>query len=336
MTDCLCGAVEHDLSCGAVVVSEPSDALKRPPALCLMGPTAAGKTALAIALVEQGIGEIISVDSSLIYRGMDIGTAKPSADELARAPHRLIDIIEPTEAYSAAEFRRDALAAMADISSNGKVPILVGGTMLYFKVLRDGLARLPEADAELRAELLRDAERDGWPALHARLQAVDPAAAARLNPHDSQRLQRALEVWMLTGKTLTQWHAEQPEPMPLPYDMHWLALSPPDRTVLHERIAQRFDAMLAQGFLAEVACLRARGDLAPTMPSMRSVGYRQAWEHLDGHYDRVELRNRGIFATRQLAKRQLTWLRSFTEAIWLDPLAADTQTRVEDLLSRSA
>ena len=298
-----------------------------------MGPTAAGKTALAIALVEKGLGEIISVDSSLIYRGMDIGTAKPSAEELARAPHRLIDIIEPTQTYSAAEFRRDALAAMADISNSGKVPILVGGTMLYFKVLRDGLAILPAADASVRAELMRDAERDGWPALHARLQAVDPIAAARLNPHDSQRLQRALEVWMLTGKTLTQWHADQPEPGPLPYDMHWLALSPPDRAVLHERIAQRFDAMLAQGFLVEVERLRARGDLNAAMPSMRSVGYRQAWAHLDGEYDLAELRNRGIFATRQLAKRQLTWLRSFSAATWLDPLAAATVPFVEDLLS---
>ena len=304
-----------------------------PHALCIMGPTAAGKTALAMALVEKGIGEIISVDSSMIYRGMDIGTAKPTADELARAPHRLIDIIEPNQSYSAAEFRSDALKAMAEIAAAGKVPILVGGTMLYFKVLRDGLANLPEADAELRAELLRDAETQGWPALHERLQAVDPIAAARITPHDSQRLQRALEVWMLTGKTLTQWHAEQPEPEPLPYRMHWLALSPPDRGLLHERIAQRFDLMLAQGFIAEVETLRARGDLMPTMPSMRSVGYRQAWEHLDGEYDRDELRNRGIFATRQLAKRQLTWLRSFTAATWLDPLSSATLPFVEDLLS---
>ena len=282
-----------------------------PHALCIMGPTAAGKTALAMALVEKGIGEIISVDSSMIYRGMDIGTAKPTADELARAPHRLIDII----------------------SAVGKVPILVGGTMLYFKVLRDGLASLPEADAELRVELLREADTRGWPALHERLQAVDPVAAARITPHDSQRLQRALEVWMLTGRTLTQWHAEQPEPEPLPYRMHWLALSPPDRALLHERIAQRFDLMLTQGFIAEVENLRARGDLTPAMPSMRSVGYRQAWEHLDGEYDRDELRNRGIFATRQLAKRQLTWLRSFTAATWLDPLSSATLPFVEDLLS---
>ncbi|MEO7824623.1 MAG: tRNA (adenosine(37)-N6)-dimethylallyltransferase MiaA [Paraperlucidibaca sp.] len=304
-----------------------------PHALCIMGPTAAGKTALAMALVERGIGEIISVDSGMIYRGMDIGTAKPSADELARAPHRLIDIIEPNQTYSAAEFRQDALKAMAEISQAGKVPILVGGTMLYFKVLRDGLANLPEADASLRAELLHDAQTQGWPALHQRLQAIDPVAAARITPHDSQRLQRALEVWMLTGKSLTQWHAEQPEPEPLPYQLHWLALSPPDRGLLHERIAQRFDLMLEQGFVGEVDSLRARGDLTAAMPSMRSVGYRQAWAHLDGEYDGDELRNRGIFATRQLAKRQLTWLRSFTQATWLDPLSADTLPYVEDLLS---
>lgn len=317
----------------AELSSQRPSSPQKPPALCIMGPTAAGKTALAIALVERGVGEIISVDSGMIYRGMDIGTAKPTADELARAPHRLIDILEPHQAYSAAEFRRDALCAMAEISARGKVPILVGGTMLYFKVLRDGLASLPEADAPLRAELLRDAQGQGWPALHARLQRIDPTAAARITPHDSQRLQRALEVWMLTGKTLTQWHAEQPEPEPLPYDMHWLALSPPDRAVLHERIAQRFDLMLAHGFIAEVEALRARDDLLPTMPSMRSVGYRQVWEYLDGIYDREALRNRGIFATRQLAKRQLTWLRSFTAATWLDPSAPTTLPFVEDLLS---
>jgi tRNA dimethylallyltransferase len=298
-----------------------------------MGPTAAGKTALAMALVEQGIGEIISVDSGMIYRGMDIGTAKPNADELTRAPHRLINIIEPNQSYSAAEFRQDALSAMAEISAAGKVPILVGGTMLYFKVLRDGLANLPEADASLRAELLHDAQVQGWPALHQRLQAIDPVAAARITPHDSQRLQRALEVWMLTSKTLTQWHAEQSPPAALPYHLHWLALSPPNRGLLHERIAQRFDLMLEQGFIGEVEGLRARGDLTAATPAMRSVGYRQVWAYLDGEYDRDELRNRGIFATRQLAKRQLTWLRSFTAATWLDPLAGDTLAFVEDLLS---
>lgn len=305
-----------------------------PPALCLMGPTAAGKTALAIALVERGLGDIISVDSSMVYRGMDIGTAKPSADELARAPHRLIDLIEPHQVYSAAEFRTDALLAMADITAAGKVPILVGGTMLYFKVLRDGLAAMPDADATVRAELMRDAQRHGWPALHERLRAIDAVAAARITPHDSQRLQRALEVWMLTGKTLTQWHADQPEPQPLPYRLHWMALAPPDRALLHERIAQRFDLMLAQDFIGEVDALRARGDLQATMPSMRSVGYRQVWAYLDGHYDRDELRNRGIFATRQLAKRQLTWLRSFTAATWLDPSAPATLPYLADLLSQ--
>jgi tRNA dimethylallyltransferase len=307
-----------------------------PPALCLMGPTAAGKTALAMALVAQGVGEIISVDSGMIYRGMDIGTAKPSADELALAPHRLIDILDPAQAYSAADFRRDALQAMHEITSAGRVPILVGGTMMYFKVLRDGLAQLPEANAELRAELDADAAREGWPALHARLQAVDPVAAARIPPHDSQRLQRALEVWLLTGKTLTAWHAEQSPAEALPWQMHWLAISPPDRAVLHQRIALRFDQMLSQGLIEEVQALRQRGDLHLGLPSMRSVGYRQVWQYLDGEFDAKELRERGVAATRQLAKRQLTWLRSFPHVTWLDPQRDDLVAHVSALLSASA
>lgn len=291
-----------------------------PSVLCLMGPTAAGKTALAIELVERGLGEIISVDSGMIYRGMDIGTAKPSLDELRRAPHRLIDIIDPAQSYSAAQFRHDALAAMAAITAAGRMPILVGGTMLYFKVLRDGLAELPMAAPELRAALLREAEVLGWPALHQRLQQVDPEAAMRITPNDSQRLQRALEVWMSTGKPLSQWHREQTPPPPLPYQMHWWAVAPESRALLHERIALRFQSMLSAGLLDEVAALRARGDLHLGLPSMRSVGYRQVWEHLDGQYDRAALADRGVFATRQLAKRQLTWLRSFAGLQWLDPL----------------
>lgn len=305
----------------------------QPSALCLMGPTAAGKTALAIELVERGLGEIISVDSGMIYRGMDIGTAKPTADELARAPHRLINLLDPTQAYSAAQFRQDALVAMAEIVEAGKMPILVGGTMLYFKVLRDGLASLPEADPALRGELEAEAVAKGWPALHARLQAVDPEAAARITPNDSQRLQRALEVWMSTGKSLSQWHREQVPPEPLPYRMVWVALAPESRALLHERIALRFGQMLQQGFIDEVQALRARGDLHLGLPSTRSVGYRQVWEHLDGQYDRAELEDRGIFATRQLAKRQLTWLRSFTQAQWVDPTQAGADQKVLNLLA---
>lgn len=304
-----------------------------PPALCLMGPTAAGKTALAIALAEAGVGEIISVDSGMVYRGMDIGTAKPTADELARAPHRLIDIRDPAQAYSAAEFRADALAAMHEIAAAGRVPLLVGGTMLYFKVLRDGLAAMPDADPVIRVRLEAEAAAQGWPALHARLAEVDPVAAARIPPMDAQRLQRALEVWELTGKPLSQWHAEQAEAEPLPFDLHWLAISPPDRAVLHARIALRFDQMLAGGLIDEVAALKARPDLHAGLPSMRAVGYRQVWEHLEGEYDRDELRLRGIYATRQLAKRQLTWLRGFPDVTWLDPAAPDLPGLVRARLS---
>lgn len=306
---------------------------KLPPALCLMGPTAAGKTALAIALAEAGVGEIISVDSGMVYRGMDIGTAKPTTDELARAPHRLIDIRDPAQAYSAAEFRADALAAMHEIAEAGRVPLLVGGTMLYFKVLRDGLAAMPDADPVIRARLEAEAAAQGWPALHARLAEIDPVAAARIPPMDSQRLQRALEVWELTAKPLSQWHAEQVEAAPLPFDLHWLAIAPPDRAVLHERIARRFDQMLADGLIDEVAALKARPDLHAGLPAMRAVGYRQVWEHLDGEYDRDELRLRGIYATRQLAKRQLTWLRGFPGVTWLDPASPDLPGFVRARLS---
>ena len=298
-----------------------------PPAILLMGPTASGKTALAIELVERGPFEIISVDSGMVYRGMDIGTAKPDAATLARAPHRLIDIRDPVDAYSAAEFRADALREMAAITAAGKIPLLVGGTMLYFKVLLEGLADMPEADPDVRARLEADAAEQGWPALHARLAEVDPITAARLSPNDSQRLQRALEVWELTGKPLSQWHAEQEPSAPLPYQLTQLAIAPPDRAVLHQRIEQRFDLMLEQGVIEEVTRLRARPDLHADLPSMRAVGYAQIWSYLDGACDAAEMRLRGIYATRQLAKRQFTWLRRFP-AEWLNPAEQDLASQL--------
>jgi tRNA dimethylallyltransferase len=245
---------------------------------------------------------------------MDIGTAKPDAATLQRAPHRLIDIRDPQQAYSAAEFRADALREMAAITAAGRIPLLVGGTMLYYKVLLEGLATLPEADAELRARLEAEAATQGWPALHARLATVDPVTAARLKPNDSQRLQRALEVYELTGKPLSQWHAEQAPPEPLPYRLVQVALMPPDRAELHDRIERRFDEMLEQGLVGEVEALRARPELHAGLPSMRAVGYAQVWAYLEGEYDRAEMRLRGIYATRQLAKRQYTWLRRFQQA----------------------
>jgi tRNA dimethylallyltransferase len=293
-----------------------------PPAILLMGPTASGKTALAIDLVERGPFEIISVDSGMVYRGMDIGTAKPDAATLARVPHRLIDIRDPADAYSAAEFRRDALREMDAITAAGKIPLLTGGTMLYFKVLLEGLAAMPEANPDVRARLDAEAAAHGWPALHARLATVDPISAARLQPNDSQRLQRALEVWELTGKPLSQWHAEQAPPEPPPYRLLQLAVSPPDRHLLHQRIEQRFDLMLEQGLIDEVTRLRARPDLHADLPSMRAVGYAQVWSYLDGDIDATEMRLRGIYATRQLAKRQFTWLKRFP-AEWHDAAEPD-------------
>ena len=282
-------------------------------ALCLAGPTASGKTALALALAERVPLEIVSVDSALVYRGMDIGTAKPSAAERTTVPHHLIDIIEPTQAYSAARFVADAKRLIGEIRGRGRLPLLVGGTMLYFKALREGLDEMPPADAATRRALDDEAAARGWPALHAELAQVDPATAARLPPLDSQRIQRALEVWRLTGRPLSAWQrgaartqsAETARRLPL------AALEPASRAWLHERIAMRFDTMLAQGLVDEVRRLRERGDLHAGLPSMRCVGYRQAWEALDGN-ELLQLRDRGIAATRQLAKRQLTWLRSIT------------------------
>ena len=282
--------------------------------LGLAGPTASGKTAAALAIAKVLPVEIVSVDSALVYRGMEIGTAKPSLDERAQVPHHLIDLIDPREAYSAAQFVSDANRLVEEIRARGRLPLLVGGTMLYFKALQDGLDAMPPADPEVRAVIEREAAERGWPALHAELAQVDPTTAARLPPGDSQRIQRALEVWRSTGRPLSSLHSDRfgGEARAVPAETPLISLEPDQRGWLHERIAQRFDAMLAQGFIDEVRALRARGDLDLSMPSMRCVGYRQAWEALDAGDppDLAALRERGIAATRQLAKRQLTWLRS--------------------------
>jgi tRNA dimethylallyltransferase len=285
-----------------------------------MGPTASGKTGLAVELYQHLPVELISVDSALVFKGMDIGTAKPDAATLAQAPHHLIDLIPPTEVYSAANFRNDALKLMSDITTRGKVPLLVGGTMLYFRALQGGLSALPEADSQVRAKLDAEAEQIGWPAMHAKLAKIDPATAARLEPADAQRVQRALEVHEISGKTMTELH-QVTSGDDLPYRLLKLALVPSDRSVLHSRIATRFDVMLKQGFLDEVnALLHKYPELTPELPSMRCVGYRQALEHLAGQYDGAELRDRGVFATRQLAKRQLTWLRGMDDNFEIDCL----------------
>lgn len=298
---------------------------RRPPAIFLMGPTASGKTALACALAERFPLRLVSVDSALVYRGMDIGTAKPDAATLRRHPHRLIDIREPAQPYSAAEFRADALAAMDDATRAGAVPLLVGGTGLYFRALERGLSALPEADAALRAGLAEEAARDGWAALHARLAAVDPAAAARIRPGDAQRIQRALEVVALTGRPLSEQQRGPRER--LPWRVLKLALVPRERGLLHARIERRFDEMLEQGFLDEVRKLRRDPALHAELPSMRAVGYRQAWRHLDGAIDAKAFRDTAVFATRQLAKRQTTWLRSEIDACRIDP---DRSTLTDD------
>jgi tRNA dimethylallyltransferase len=282
--------------------------------LAIAGPTASGKTAAALAIARERAVEIISVDSALVYRGMDIGTAKPSAEELAAVPHHLIDIRDPLQAYSAAEFVADATRLIGEIQARGKLPLLVGGTMLYFKALFEGIDDMPKADAQVRAAIEAEAQAKGWPALHAELARVDPTTAARLQPADAQRIQRALEVYRLSGQPLSSFHtAKDAAPSALAQATTLISLEPQDRAWLHERIAQRFDAMLAAGFLDEVRRLRARDDLHPDLPSMRCVGYRQAWEALDGVFPLSELRERGIYATRQLAKRQITWLRSMPQ-----------------------
>lgn len=292
---------------------------QRPPTVFLMGPTATGKTALACALAERFPIELISVDSALVYRGLDIGTAKPDAETLRRHPHALIDIRDPAEPYSAARFRDDALAAMRAIAARGRVPLLVGGTGLYFRALERGLSEMPTADPGLRERLRAEAGHEGWPALHARLAQHDPEAAARIRPNDAQRIQRALEVIELTGDTVTALHAAGGNARRLPYRVLKLALVPANRDVLRERIAARFDAMLASGFLDEVERLRARGDLHADLPALRAVGYRQAWEFLDRQCPAEAFRKRAIDATRQLAKRQATWLRAELDARVFDP-----------------
>ena len=306
-----------------------------PPAILLMGPTASGKTACALALARVLPVEIVSVDSALVYRDMDIGTAKPSRDELAACPHHLIDIVTPEEAYSAALFCADARRLMGEITARGRIPLLVGGTMLYYKALREGLSDLPEADAILRREIEDAAARDGWPALHAELARLDPTAAARLQPRDAQRIQRALEIVRLTGQPLAASYARREAAA----DTHRylpIALMPADRSVLHARIARRFDAMLLAGFVDEVAALRDKYHLTPELPSMRCVGYRQALEYLDGEVSLATFRDKGIFATRQLAKRQLTWQRNFrdnwTDLAEVDSLAADAEAQVRALV----
>jgi len=295
----------------------------KPLAVALMGPTASGKTAAALEIAQHLPVEIISVDSALVYRGMDIGTAKPSHDERARAPHHLIDILDPLQAYSAMQFREDALSLVTQIHARGKLPLLVGGTMLYFKALQEGLDALPPADPAIRARLDAQAAQIGWPALHAQLATLDPDSAARLQPNDTQRIQRALEIIELTGQPMSQLLAKTPK-AELPFDLLPLALEPSDRSVLHERIARRFDAMLGPGgtggLIAEVDTLRARGDLHLGLPAMRCVGYRQVWEYLDGLYDETVLRAKSIAATRQLAKRQLTWLRAMPQRVVIDCL----------------
>lgn len=299
----------------------PAD--RRPLAIALMGPTASGKSALALEWAQRLGGEIVSVDSALVYRGLDIGAAKPSAAERALVPHHLIDVREPWQPYSAAEFAMDARAALDDIAARGRLPILAGGTGLYFQALLHGLSPMPEADADVRAGIAARAAALGWPALHAELAGVDPDAARRIKPTDPQRIQRALEVFQLSGKPISAWQREA-VCMRFPFRVLGLVLAPADRAVLHQRIERRFDAMLAEGFLDEVRRLRALPELQShpavlDLPAIRAVGYRQAWEHLDGATDAAEFRERAIFATRQLAKRQLTWLRGDLGARWFDP-----------------
>ena len=302
------------------------------PIVCLMGPTASGKTDLAIHLVEQLPLEIISVDSAMVFKGMDIGTAKPDAETLRRAPHRLIDFLDPAEAYSAARFCADAVREIEDIRRAGKIPLLVGGTMMYFRSLLQGLAELPAADETVRATLAAEAKAEGWPAMHRQLAAVDPLAAERIHPNDPQRITRALEVYRLTGVPLSHW-IQQSTPA-LPYQPVLLGLMPSDRTVLHERIARRFEQMLQNGLVEEVQRLYARGDLDITKPAIRAVGYRQIWQYLSGELDYQSMFEKGITATRQLAKRQLTWLRSMPNLKNIDCLNKDLAGEALKILAK--
>jgi tRNA dimethylallyltransferase len=298
-----------------------------------MGPTASGKSAVALDLAARLPVEIVSVDSAQVFRGMDIGTAKPDMAERQRVPHHLIDIIDPTQSYSAARFRADALGLMRDIAARGNVPLLVGGTMLYFKALREGLAALPQADAAVRSAIDTEAHERGWPALHAELARVDPVTASRLKPADSQRIQRALEVHRVTGRPMSGLLGRR-EAEPLPYRLVQIALLPSDRAALHRRIEARFEAMLRAGLVEEVTALRERHTLHADLPSMRCVGYRQAWELLEGKITQAELHDRGIYATRQLAKRQLTWLRAMEGIVVVDCLAKDAERQVHEIAAR--
>jgi len=300
--------------------------MKKPLAVAIMGPTASGKTAAALRIAQERAVEIISVDSALVYREMDIGTAKPTPEELAAVPHHLIDIIDPLDAYSVAQFRDDTIRLVGEIQARGALPLLVGGTMMYFKGLVDGLDDLPGADPALRAELDLEAARIGWPGMHARLRELDPVTAGRLAPNDAQRINRALEIIHLSGQPMSALLAKRAKPA-LPFELVSFGLETDDRAVLHRRIAQRFEQMLGRsddsGLVAEVARLRARGDLSPSLPSIRCVGYRQTWDYLDGKIDRKELRELGIIATRQLAKRQITWLRAMPHRVVIDCLGPD-------------
>ena len=305
-----------------------------PQAILLMGPTASGKTAIAMALAQHFPVELISVDSAQVFRDMNIGTAKPDATTLREFPHHLIDLISPEEAYSAARFRHDALEAMADITARGKTPLLVGGTMLYFKALLEGLAELPKACPETRADIDAQANSLGWPAVHAELAKVDPVTAARLHPTDAQRVQRALEIYRLSGRPMSALLDEGQKQAPA-YDYLSLGLLPSDRSVLHTRIAERFDAMLAAGLENEVSALRQNYQLTPDLPSMRCVGYRQVWEAQDGTSPRSEMRDRGIYATRQLAKRQITWIGNTLKPEIFDCLSPGLLQEVEQRLAES-
>lgn len=308
----------------------------KPMAVAIMGPTASGKTAAALRIAQTRPVEIISVDSALVYREMDIGTAKPTPDELAAVPHHLIDILDPLEAYSVAQFRDDTIRLVGEITARGNLPLLVGGTMMYFKGLVDGLDDLPTADAGVRAALDAEAARIGWPGMHEKLRAVDPVTAARLAPNDAQRINRALEIFELSGQPMSALLAKRSKPE-LPFELVSFGLETDDRAVLHGRIALRFDQMLGNsddgGLVAEVARLRARGDLSPALPSIRCVGYRQAWDYLDGNISRAELRELGIIATRQLAKRQITWLRAMPDRIVIDCLGPDPAGAMLDHLA---
>ncbi|MEO8401942.1 MAG: tRNA (adenosine(37)-N6)-dimethylallyltransferase MiaA [Gammaproteobacteria bacterium] len=306
---------------------------KQHPIICLMGPTASGKTQLAVNLVQQLPCEIISVDSQMVYRDMDIGTAKPDPAILKIAPHRLINIRDPKDAYSAAQFRDDAIVQIKDIFNAQKIPLLVGGTMLYFRALQQGLSDMPSADVEVREKISATAAEVGWAVMHERLAVIDPVAAKRIHPHDSQRIQRALEVYEITGKNLSTWQQASGEAL-TDYQVINIAIAPHNRAILHDRIAARFKQMLEDGLVDEARRLFLRGDLDVSLPAIRSVGYRQVWEFLLGQLSYEEMQERGIIATRQLAKRQLTWLRSWPDVVWFDSEAVDLDQQVLEYLRR--